>query len=485
MNAMSFAREPSALLPRGTILGAFEITGFVASGGMGSVYKAKNRLTGQVRALKVILPAYSRRPEFMARFVREIQIAASLEHPNVVRVFEPGIDGDRVFLPMELLEGETLSELLRHGRLSPHGALDIVLPVGRAVALFHAQGVLHRDLKPSNIFLARRPDGQVIPKVLDFGAAKPVDMTEETTATGLVIGSPHYMSIEQASGAKDLDARADQYALGVILYQAITGVRPFENDDTGHALAKVLAGAPFRRPREIVPDLPAELEAVVLRAMSRQRNDRYPKLKDFLDALKAAVGDEEDLDLVDDDDPSPSEHTRFAPLVTPSLEPPQAMPAVEAAPQPGVTTHTVQVVRVGSSAGSSKSSKVWGLLGVAGLVALSFLVGWRLFKSRSAPEAEADSFATAPARAAATAAALPSATAEPPVPSPSSMEVDDLPPSPEPSAAPAADKADTPSDAVDAATPEVTPEPKRAKPARSAPKATVPDCVPRPGSPCM
>jgi serine/threonine-protein kinase len=312
--------EQDSPLPIGTVLGAFEITGFIASGGMGSVYKARNTLTGQVRALKVMLPGLANRPEFLTRFVREIQITASIEHPNVVRVFEPGIAGDRIFLPMELLEGETLAALLRrHIRLPSNAAVDILLKVGRAVAVFHEQGVLHRDLKPSNIFMASAPDGTVTPKVLDFGAARPAEVADEATATGLVIGSPHYMPFEQASGQKDLDARVDQYALAVILYQAVTGVRPFENDDTGHAMAKVLAGFTFKRPRQVVPEIPDALEAAILRGLGRFRDDRFPTLRDFLAAIEQGVqGAASPLG------PAPaaeSEHTRFAPIAPAASSP--------------------------------------------------------------------------------------------------------------------------------------------------------------------
>jgi serine/threonine-protein kinase len=145
---------------------------------------------------------------------------------------------------MELLQGETLAaRLKREGRIPIGEAVSLVLTVGLAVAMLHERGILHRDLKPSNLFLSIAPDRVMVPKVLDLGAARTVvEHPEDATVAGTTIGSPHYMAFEQAAGRKDLDGRVDEYALAVILYQAITGTRPYENDDTGHAFAKVLAG---------------------------------------------------------------------------------------------------------------------------------------------------------------------------------------------------------------------------------------------------
>jgi serine/threonine-protein kinase len=192
---------------------------------------------------------------------------------------------------MELLEGETLAARLRHEPLmSIPAAVAVVYSTGAAIAALHAKGIVHRDVKPSNIVLVRR-DGHTFPKLLDLGAGKEVGAIEDVTAAGMIIGSPHYMAPEQASGRKDLDARVDQYALAVVAYQALTGSRPFENDDTGHVLAKVLAGVSCRPPRELRPEVPAELEAVILKAMSRAREDRYPSVEGFVMELRRTLDD--------------------------------------------------------------------------------------------------------------------------------------------------------------------------------------------------
>jgi len=277
-------------LQPGARLGAFEIVECIADGGMGSVYKGRNRISGELRALKVILPQYASNQEFVGRFIRELKIAASIEHPNLVKVLEPAMDGDTMFLPMELLQGETLSARIRRvKKFTVDDALRVMIPVCHAIGLMHSKGIIHRDLKPANIFLALAPDGKEIPKVLDFGAARPMDVTpdDDKTQAGVVIGSALYMAPEQATGTRDLDARVDQYALGVMLYQLLTGFRPFEGDATG-AMMKLLQGAPIRRPTELAPEIPLNVEQVLMRALARNRDQRFPNLEAFAAALEAS-----------------------------------------------------------------------------------------------------------------------------------------------------------------------------------------------------
>jgi serine/threonine-protein kinase len=274
-------------LAPGTILGAYEIISFIAAGGMGSVYRARNRILGDLRALKVILPSLSSNPEFVQRFVREAQLASRITHPNVVKVLEPAMDGQTMFLPMELLEGESLQQLAkREAPLHPTVAIDLVVPVCAGLQAIHDAGIIHRDIKPSNVFLAKDPQGNVVPKIIDLGAARDIDAGEHTS-TGAVIGSAHYMPIEQAAGRKDIDLRVDVYAVGVILYLLLTRKRPYENDETGLAMAKILQGAPFPKPRELAPWLPVELEQVVLQTMARDREQRPPSAMAVAELLTA------------------------------------------------------------------------------------------------------------------------------------------------------------------------------------------------------
>lgn len=261
-------------LAPGTILGGYEIVSFIAAGGMGSVYRARNRILGDLRAIKVILPSLSANPEFVQRFVREAQLAARIQHPNVVKMLEPAMDGATMFLPMELLEGESLQDLARRETpLHPQVAIDLMIPVCAGVHAVHQAGIIHRDVKPANVFLAKDAQGNVVPKLIDLGAARDIDSGEQTN-TGAVIGSAHYMPIEQAAGRKDIDLRVDVYALGVMLYLLLTRKRPYENDETGVAMAKVLQGASYARPREIAPWIPEQLEQIVLSAMARDREQR-------------------------------------------------------------------------------------------------------------------------------------------------------------------------------------------------------------------
>lgn len=263
-------------LEPGTILGAYEIISFIAAGGMGSVYRARNRILGDLRAVKVILPSLSSNPEFVQRFVREAQLAARISHPNVVKMLEPAMDGQTMFLPMELLEGESLQDLAkRETPLHPTVAIDLMIPVCAGLQAIHDAGIIHRDVKPANVFLSKDAQGNVAPKLIDLGAARDVDAGEQTS-TGAVIGSAHYMPIEQAAGRKDIDLRVDVYALGVMLYLLLTRKRPYENDESGVAMAKVLQGASFAMPREIAPWIPAELEQIVLQTLSREREQRPP-----------------------------------------------------------------------------------------------------------------------------------------------------------------------------------------------------------------
>jgi serine/threonine protein kinase len=441
--------EPAST-PVGTTLGAYEITALIATGGMGAVYLATHRITGERRALKIMRPELAASGDFVARFMREVKIAATVEHPNLVRVFEPGMEGETVFLPMELLEGATLADRIRRGgALGEDDAIAIVRAVGQAVLAVHRAGIIHRDLKPSNIFLARTAEGDVIPKVLDLGAAKIVKSSEEETAAGLTIGSPHYMSFEQASGARDIDARTDQYSLGVVLYHALTGGRPYENDDSGNALAKVLAGAPFKRPRQLVPSLSPATEKAVLRAISRDRAERFPTLEAFLEALPEG---EPDL-------------TRVAELTAPKPTAAQA--------SKGRSGPTVVAPRPASWSNAEGAMAGIGAALVVGL--LAFLL---MRHSFTRPDVRTD-------LPAASVAAAPSASPVAVAPPPPVAPLPAMAPSVAPEAPPPPPPAPPPPSAT--AAPPKLPTSKPAAPAtrRAGPNRANTRCVPAPGLPCF
>ncbi len=274
------AREPR----EGDSLGGWTILKLLANGGMGSVYAAKNDVTGATRALKVIKTELLANDDIRTRFVREVSLATRVSHPNVVAAFDPLVVDGRVVLPMELLEGETLATCLGRGPLAIEDAIGLGITLASAMSAFHAEGIIHRDLKPANIFLSRTARGEVVPKILDLGAARELEGSKHTQ-TGHTIGSPAYMAPEQARGERDLDVRVDVYALGVLLYVMLTCKRPVESDAQGSAISKLVQGAPIAAPREHRTEIPQALEDAILTAMSRDRRARFASATAFAAAL--------------------------------------------------------------------------------------------------------------------------------------------------------------------------------------------------------
>jgi serine/threonine protein kinase len=285
------ARVQPELLPAGTVLAdKYRLIRRLGIGGMGSVYEARHEVTQKRVAIKCLHAALAQQPEHVRRVLREAQAAARIRHPNVVDVYDVGRHGDSVFLVMELLEGETLGRLMQRRRLSATEFIALLLPAMRGVAMAHAQGVIHRDIKPENIFLARIADALVpVPKVVDFGVSKlgaaagTADLT--LTESGVALGTPRYMSIEQLRGERDLDGRCDVYAFGAILYQGITHQLPFQADSFGELAIRVATEVPAP-PTELVADLPAGLDGVLLKALARRREDRFSSLDAFIGALE-------------------------------------------------------------------------------------------------------------------------------------------------------------------------------------------------------
>jgi serine/threonine protein kinase len=249
---------------------------------MGAVHEAIDERLGRRVAVKLLKEEYADDPTFVARFVREARAAAALGHPNIAQVFDSGQDGDLHFIVMELVEGSHLGQVLREqGRMDTRAAVDVVGQVCEALAVAHAAGIVHRDIKPGNVLV--RPDGQV--KVTDFGIAHRTGDTA-LTGTGMVLGTAQYLSPEQASGQAATPA-SDVYATGVLLYQLLTGVVPFEADSP---LAVALAHVRDDLPpvREVAPEVPAAVAAVVARATARDPEQRYPDAQQMAHALRGA-----------------------------------------------------------------------------------------------------------------------------------------------------------------------------------------------------
>jgi len=280
------APRGSAVLSEGARLGKYQIVRQLGAGGMGAVYEAVHTQIGKRVAIKVLAPAVAARPEARTRFLREAQLTSKVRHPHAVDVTDMGTEGDQTFLVMELLDGEDLAARLgREGRFAVADLVDIMLPVCSAVAAAHAAGVIHRDLKPQNIFLARGANG-LVAKVLDFGISKVQDAATVDALTGsdAVIGTPYYLAPEQVTDSRNASPASDQYAIGVVLYECLTGARPFQADSLYGVFHAIVEGAPAR-PRDSRPDIDAAFEAVVLRAMHVSPEGRFASVTALGQAL--------------------------------------------------------------------------------------------------------------------------------------------------------------------------------------------------------
>ncbi len=258
---------------------------------MGSVWLATHLGLGIPCALKFVEGEWRRQPEMVARFEREAKVEAQLRSPHVVHVYDHGVWNGTPYIAMEFLQGESLAACLeREGKLDAATTHTIVAHVARALTRAHANGIVHRDLKPENIFLVPGEEGELA-KVLDFGVAKWNSdwAVTSVTKTGLLVGTPLYMSPEQARGTKEIDYRADLWSLGVIAYQCLTGDLPFVSEGLGDLLAKIMF-EPIPVPSAIMPSLPPSFDDWWARASSRDIGSRFSSAKELADSLAAALG---------------------------------------------------------------------------------------------------------------------------------------------------------------------------------------------------
>ncbi|HEU4534662.1 MAG TPA: protein kinase [Polyangiaceae bacterium] len=265
----------------------YRVERILGAGGMGVVVAATHELLRERVAVKLLSPERTLDKSFVRRFLSEARATVKLRSEHVARVFDVGtLDDGTPFIVMEYLEGEDLAcHLHERGPIAPPQAVDYVLQACAGLAEAHGLGIVHRDLKPANLFLSARPDGSALVKVLDFGLAKRADDSIEATKSGQLVGSPNYMAPEQVSAPSGVDARVDVWALGVILYEFLSGSRPFAGVTVSEIFAQILHGTPPPL-RARVPSLSPALEAVVARCLERDRDRRF----DGVDALRAALG---------------------------------------------------------------------------------------------------------------------------------------------------------------------------------------------------
>jgi tRNA A-37 threonylcarbamoyl transferase component Bud32 len=267
----------------GENIGPYRIIEQLGQGGMATVYKAYHAALDRYVALKVLHPAFNEDATFTARFQREARVVAKLEHPSIVPVYDYAEHENRPFLVMKYIEGETLKARLARGPLNAAEITRVVDAVGSALAYAHQQGILHRDIKPSNVLISN--DGQMY--LADFGLARIAQAGESTLSSDSIMGTPQYISPEQARGDKDLDAGTDIYSFGVMLYEMVVGQVPF-NADTPFSIIHDHIYSPLPLPRSINEKVPESVERVLLKALAKERADRYEDVPSLVQAFKAA-----------------------------------------------------------------------------------------------------------------------------------------------------------------------------------------------------
>ncbi len=284
-----------------TVAGRYVLEDVIGEGGMATVYRAKHRVSDRHVAIKIMNPALAKNSVIQERFRREAKAAQKIAHPNIIEILEQGETGDgSLYLVMELLEGETLADVIEHGKVPVERTLRILIQVARALARAHDLEVIHRDLKPENIFLARMPDGSEVVKLLDFGIARSMQDVR-LTGSGEVFGTPQYMAPERITSTEAGPA-ADLYALGIMAFEMFVGRLPFQAHDVATWFLKHMKEAPPSM-RQFDPSLPEELDELVHELLAKDPSDRpvdAHKVHNDLGAIAAALGVQAPVEASDD-----------------------------------------------------------------------------------------------------------------------------------------------------------------------------------------
>jgi serine/threonine-protein kinase len=341
------------------ISGKYRIVRLVGEGGMGAVYEAEHTLLGKRVAIKVIAPEFAHDAQAVQRFYREAQAAARIGHENIVEVNDVAQTEDgQPYIVMELLHGKSLAAAILESAPLPVGrAVDITSQVLEALQAAHDAGIVHRDMKPDNVFLTRVAGRDDFVKLLDFGISK-VRSAQGTklTQTGSVLGTPQYMSPEQAQGETNVDGRADVWAVGVMVYEMLIGRVPFEGENYNRVMFAVVGG-PIVRPRALRHGISAEMDAVVMRAMDRDLGRRYATAAAFREALVGAWMAESGFSLPGARTPTPGAiNGDEATEIGPAPAPPAPHAAVAAVPAASTSPALASAVVVVEPATSSPSA---------------------------------------------------------------------------------------------------------------------------------
>jgi len=364
--ARRFSGEIVMSFNTGETVGPYRVLEQLGQGGMATVYKAYHASLDRYVAIKVLHQAFLEDPNFLARFQREARLVAKLEHPNIVPIYDYAEHEGRPYLVMKFIEGETLKARLQRGPLTPAEVERIFEQVGAGLAYAHKQGILHRDIKPSNVILAK--DGGIF--LADFGLARIAQAGESTLTSDMVLGTPQYISPEQALGKNNLDEGTDIYSLGVMLYEMTTGRVPF-SADTPFSVIHDHIYTPLPLPTDVNPNLSAEIERILLKALSKERADRYPDVPAFVTAFKEAWSENAPTQAAPKTIPA-SETSTLPPASSATLKAPAAAPQISDTPAP--------------AAPRSKPSRWWWLAlpAVLLLCCAVVVVGSVINKNRSA-----------------------------------------------------------------------------------------------------
>ncbi len=392
----------------GETVGPYNLVAQLGQGGMATVYKAYHVALDRFVAIKVLHYAFMDDSNFLARFQREARVVAKLEHPNIVPVYDFSEFEGRPYLVMKFIEGETLKDRLEKGKLSAPEILSVVDSVGAALAYAHKQNVLHRDIKPSNVLLGQ--DGQIY--LADFGLARLVETGESSLTADRMVGTPQYISPEQALSKPDLDARSDIYSFGVMVYEMTVGKVPF-NAESPFSIIHDQIYTPLPMPRQANPEISVPLEQVLLKACSKTPEDRYKDVSTFVQSFRAALE-------IDSASLPPSGANSTTMVIDEALliGAPTAADSVPGFQQSAVITAGAENPGEAASKPARKKVKTgWLILGIAGSLIILFLclaVGWQVLKAGAAAKATRQAATQAALQAASTVTAVPVLLVTPP-----------------------------------------------------------------------